>query len=496
MAAPTDRVIALRTQHPDFHTSIRGLSAKALREQKPVLVGQIRALSDKLTAEKREFTPEETEVWERVNAHYDMLNCEIEQAEDPLAPRNHAERLGAMEADLKALVGDPRIGRGDHAGTSALPPGNDGAASAIDEYQRTLAFNAWCKSQFGEFLTDEETNACRAQRLNPNCKQLRMQLLPTAQIEQMRGLFETHHPSQVSRHARQMQYGALSQQIGASGGYIVPPETLIRELEINMLYYGGMRQVAETMTTTTGERMSWPTADDTFNSGVQLGENLSYGTASVDPVFAKVFWDAYKFSSQPVLVPYELLQDSAFKLPAVLGELLGIRLGRVTNLKYTTGTGNATPKGIIPGATSFASTLSTAVFWDDIFNLIHAIDPAYRTADCGFMCHDQIVLAIRKLKSGTGEYLWQPGLQLGTPDRVLGYRLTINQNMVSTFTSGNQYMLFGQLFKYKIRRVGEMRMYRLEERYRDTDQDGFIALIREDGNLLTAGTPPVKYLQN
>jgi hypothetical protein len=66
--------------------------------------------------------------------------------------------------------------------------------------------------------------------------------------------------------------------------------------------------------------------------------------------------------------------------------------------------------------------------------------------------------------------------------------------MDSTVASGKKSLLFGQLSRYKIRSVGEMRMYRLEERYRDTDQDGFVAFIREDGNLLTAGTAPVKYL--
>jgi hypothetical protein len=51
------------------------------------------------------------------------------------------------------------------------------------------------------------------------------------------------------------------------------------------------------------------------------------------------------------------------------------------------------------------------------------------------------------------------------------------------------------LSKYYIRRVNEVRIYRLEERYRDNDQDGFVAFVREDGNLMDAGTAPVKYLQ-
>jgi HK97 family phage major capsid protein len=172
--------------------------------------------------------------------------------------------------------------------------------------------------------------------------------------------------------------------------------------------------------------------------------------------------------------------------------MLGERLGRITNTKFTTGTGAATPKGIVTCATTF-SAATTAIVADDLFGLQHAIDPAYR-AGASFMMHDSIILAVRKLKDGAGQYLWQSGLTLGVPDKILGWGVTINQDMDSTTTSGKKTVLGGQLSKYKIRTVGDVRMYRLEERYRDTDQDAFIAFTREDGNLLTAGTAPIKVL--
>jgi HK97 family phage major capsid protein len=243
--------------------------------------------------------------------------------------------------------------------------------------------------------------------------------------------------------------------------------------------------------TASGEPLSWPTADDTTNTGVQLGESTSIGS-SVDPSFGKVIWNAYKFSSKAILVPYELIQDSVFNLPAVLGSMLGERLGRITNTKFTTGSGASTAKGIVTCATSF-SAATTAVGADDLIGLQHSVDPAYRMG-ASFMMHDSIILAIRKLKDGQGQYLWQSGLRDGAPDRILGAGITINQDMDSTTTSGKKSILYGQLSAYKIRTVGEIRLYRLEERYRDTDQDGFVAFTREDGNLLTAGTAPIKYL--
>jgi len=137
---------------------------------------------------------------------------------------------------------------------------------------------------------------------------------------------------------------------------------------------------------------------------------------------------------------------------------------------------------------------ATAIAADELIGLIHSIDPAYRALGCGFMCHDSILLHIRKLKDGESRYLLQFGLQQNMPDSILGYTVTNNQDMQSSVATGTKTMLFGRLGDYKIRRVNQVRMYRLEERYRDADQDGFLAFVREDGNLLNAGTATVKHL--
>jgi HK97 family phage major capsid protein len=55
---------------------------------------------------------------------------------------------------------------------------------------------------------------------------------------------------------------------------------------------------------------------------------------------------------------------------------------------------------------------------------------------------------------------------------------------------------FGSLDKYLIRRVKEMSVLRLVERFADYGQVAFLGFARYDGNLLDAGTHPVKYLQN
>jgi HK97 family phage major capsid protein len=142
----------------------------------------------------------------------------------------------------------------------------------------------------------------------------------------------------------------LGDKDGASGGYTYG-ETFVQQLELATLAYGGMFDVASIIRTETGAPMRWPTANDTTNTGRQLGESTAV-TTTTDPTFGQVIWNSYKFSSDAILVPYELIRDSAFDLASELAQMLGIRLGRIQNTKYTTGTGANTAKGIVTCASS------------------------------------------------------------------------------------------------------------------------------------------------
>jgi HK97 family phage major capsid protein len=466
-------------------------TAKALREKRKPLAIRIRQMSDALHADNearaakgespRDWTAEESANWTAVNNDYNALTRQIDIA----------EQVEKVEADQTALIGDPDIGRQ----LTTPPAGGDGAEAATEEH-RALAFQAWGRLQMGMDLSAAQEEACQRLRFSPGRAFVDIPLFSSQDHRRLQQQWSN------DRNRVHDFRAVLSGQVGSAGGNTIVPETLIRQLEINMLAYGGIEQVAEVMTTATGERMSWPTADDTSNTGALLGESASIGitatngvnSGDTNPSFGKVFWDAYKFSSKPILVPYELMQDSAFQLASILGDMLGERLGRIGNTYFTTGTGGNQPRGLVTGAAAGNTTASgSAITADEIINLEHQVDPAYRNG-AGYMMHDGILLALRKLKDGMGQYLWQSGFNGGVPDRLNARPVTINQDMQATVATATKTILFGQLSRYKIRRVGSVRLYRLEERYRDNDQDGFIAFLRQDGNLLTAGTAPVKYL--
>lgn len=447
-------------------------SAKQLREERALIAKEIARIRDEGKA--IDADGKFTEAWTKANADYDAMTRDI----------GMAERVESVEAEQSKTIGDPDAGR-----AAIRQPNSDGAT--ITDEHKALALSAWFASDTEEGISDEQAQACKLLGFNPNAKSLTIPLFNSHQYSRLQRRFQkTHH----SRHDPD-EFGATLGTSPLSGaGAVVTPPSLIRSLEVNMLAFGGMRQVADSIRTSTGEPITWPTADDTSNTGAQVGEAGSgTGSYTSQPTFGGVVWNAYKFTSKFLKLNHELLRDSVIDLPTVLGAMLGERLSRITNTKFTTGTGAATCKGIVTAATSYSAASATAIAADDIVKLYHAVDPAYR-AGFQWMSHDAIALQIRLLKDGNGRPLFMSYESLGEPDRLLGKPWTINQDMDSTMSSGTKTLLGGDLSSYKIRTVGAVRMVRLNELFAETDQVGFGAFIEEDGNLLTSATARVKYL--
>lgn len=409
--------------------------------------------------------------WTALNADYDKVKADLD------AETASVQKAEDRKSRLALVEGyKPNLRIGTDGGTLDAGPRNPNAFGQQQPADKLgLAIAGWLKvghdpADVGE-ITDQHREAAKACHIS---------LQQNASIR-----------IQLNQNWREVKNLASHGETG--GGYTIG-DSFVNNLELAMLAFGGMFDAADVIRTNTGEPMRWPTANDTGNTGEQLGESASVGTTSVDPTFAQVIWNAYKFSSKPILVPYELLRDNAVNLNQVIPEMLGIRLGRIQNTKFTLGSGAATAKGIVTCAAAGKTTASsTAIAFDEIIDLEHSIDPSRRKMPGnGYMFHDAILQALRKLKDGMGRYLWQAGANSGAPDTLNTYPYSINQDMASSIATGNITMLFGQLKAYKIRQVAAIRLYRLQERYRDTDQDGFIAFIEGDGNLLDAGDHPVK----
>lgn len=298
----------------------------------------------------------------------------------------------------------------------------------------------------------------------------------------------------MQRRAQPLIQAAQSVGTTTAGGFLVP-QSFSDRLEVALKFYSGMMDNAEIIMTDSGAAIPWPTVNDTTQVGALLAENTTIGAQDV--TFASVTLNAFMYTSKLIAVSIQLMQDSFLNVDNLVADLAGQRLGRIWNTDFTVGAGTTLPKGIVVAATSgkvgtAGQTLS--VIYDDLIDLIHSIDPAYRRGS-KWMANDSSIKVVRKLKDSQNRPLWEPSVQAGQPDTLLGYPVVTN-NDVAVMAANAKSIVFGDLSKYKIRRVRGVTLMRLTERYADNLQVGFFAFARVDGNLIDAGTNPVKYYAN
>lgn len=290
----------------------------------------------------------------------------------------------------------------------------------------------------------------------------------------------------------------MSTTTGSEGGYTVATE-VARTVVESLKAFGGMRAVANVLVTESGNPMNFPTTDGTSETGEIVAENA--GASDADASFGTKAVNVFKYSSKVITVPIELLQDSAIDIEGLVNRRLVQRLGRITNTHFTVGTGSGQPTGAVPAAGAGkvgASGQTTTIIVDDLIDLSHAVDPAYRgLSHCRFMMHDSSLKIIRKLKDSTGRPIFMPGYDgLGgpMPDTILGYEVVINQDMPVMAASAKS-VLFGDFSFYTIRDALQLQLFRFtDSAYSKYGQVGFLGFLRSGGNLLDTGA--LKYYQN
>jgi HK97 family phage major capsid protein len=195
------------------------------------------------------------------------------------------------------------------------------------------------------------------------------------------------------------------------------------------------------------------------------------------------------------------LQDSAFGLDAYLLDRFAERMGRAMELYATTGNGSSQPTGFITAilaqgkntpvvaAGSNANDGLGQAAWstigtNDLINLVGSVDPSYRQGG-KFVMHDGTLTVIKRLLDKYGRPIWLPGLAVDAPDTILGYPVVVDQSMAQVAASTNPAVVaFGDFSHFVIRRVKDLSVVRLAERYADYFQTGFLGFSRMDSNLI------------
>jgi HK97 family phage major capsid protein len=409
---------------------------KELREKQAKITAEARERLDLITQSTDEARTRELEAQhDAAMAEYDRLEVQVERE----------QKLADIEA-RSAQRREERIPR----------PGNGEARGAAEDGDGVTYRSAFAKYVCGVDLEPEEREV-------------------------------------LKRGAARFEQRAQTAGTTTAGGFTVPTE-LANEIVRTMLAWGPMYDpgVTTEMVTASGNPIKIPTVNDTTVAAEAHTEATALtDDGGKDVTFGQKSLDAYAFDTEFVRWSWELDTDSIFNMESLLASLLGERLGRIANLQLTTGSGSSAPNGIVTASTLGVTAAATgAVTADELIDLQHSVDPAYRVSPrARFMLNDSTFKAIRKLKDGQGQYLFQPGIANGPGATILGYQYSINQ-AVASMATGNKAILFGDFGKYFVRKVGAPVIGVMRERF--WPDLGIAGLIRFDGEL--GDTTAVKHL--
>lgn len=281
---------------------------------------------------------------------------------------------------------------------------------------------------------------------------------------------------------------ALKEGTDPDGGYLVPDEfekQLIQKLhEANIL-----RSISNVIQTNSGEHKIPVVATEGTASWME--EEAAYTESNTQ--FSQVSLGAHKLGTL-IKVSEELLNDSAFDLMGYLSEEFGRRLGDAEEKAFLTGTGSGQPTGMLNDTTgaTLGSTAksSTDINFDDLIDLFYSLRAPYRK-NAVFIMNDDTVKAVRKLKDKNDQYIWQPSVQAGQPDRILNCPVLTSQYM-PTLAASNKPVLFGDFNYYWIADRQGRTFKRLNELYAVTGQVGFLGSQRVDAKVILPEA--IKYL--
>lgn len=239
---------------------------------------------------------------------------------------------------------------------------------------------------------------------------------------------------------------ALSAGSDPDGGYMLPTPTQGRIVQ-RVYERSVMRQIATVQTISTADLEG--IIDNGEAGGGWTGETSSR-TETGTPQVGKYRIEAHELYAEP-RVTQKLLDDSAIDIEAYLAGKVGDKFARLEGAAYWTGNGVAKPRGLCSYTTaatgddtrdwgtfehvkSGANGDFTTTKADPIQDLLGAFRNEYLT-NAQWVMRREVRTKIRKLKKGTtDEYMWEPSLQAGQPDMLLGYPCRVDQYMPALAT--------------------------------------------------------------
>lgn len=249
--------------------------------------------------------------------------------------------------------------------------------------------------------------------------------------------------AQVKR--REVEGKAVTIGTAADGGYAVPEE-ISRAIESLILKQSDIASAVKNVTVGTSDYKELVSIHGTTSGWVaETGSRAETGTANLRER-APTWGELYAYPK----VSNWSLEDIFFNVVDWLVQDASQGMSVALATAIYNGNGSAKPTGFVNTAPTtsldYASPLRAAavvqyvpcnalspqsVNADDIIDLVYSLAPGYR-ANAQFMMGTATQGHVRKLKDTNGQYLWQPSLQAGQPDRLLGYTVGTWEDLSNT----------------------------------------------------------------
>lgn len=271
----------------------------------------------------------------------------------------------------------------------------------------------------------------------------------------------------------------LSEGVDTQGGYLVPEEYDGRLIDV-LHEENIMRKLGHTITTS-GEHKINIAANKPAAAWIEEGGQLSFGDATFD----QIILDAHKLHVA-IKVTEELLYDNAFGLENYIIQQFGLALANAEEDAFLNGSGNGQPLGLLAedgGAEIGVTTKATDdITYDEVVDLVYSLKRPYRKK-AKFICNDQTLATLRKLKDENGRPLWQESMKEGEPGHILGYEVHTSP-FFPVITAGLPALAFGDYNYYNIGDRGTRSFAELKELFAGNGMVGFVAKERVDGKLV------------
>lgn len=200
-----------------------------------------------------------------------------------------------------------------------------------------------------------------------------------------------------------------------TANHILAPEDVSAEFIRNLVEYSPIRAIADVRTTGAAE-IILPKRTGVTNA-VWVGETDA--RTGSEPTF-----DQSKLSIKEIAtftdMSLQLAEDSANVLSEV-NLSLAEDFGQKESLSFVSGSTALEPAGFMADANiaATAAVSNSAIDPDELIAMMYAMPGTYRNAGTWVM-NGTTLAAIRSLKDGNGNYLWQPSYQAGQPETILG----------------------------------------------------------------------------